>query len=139
MIVGWANNILFKNVHTYVLYIEFQDSSWSHSGSVTDFQIIFYFSLNILYDCGKKCKQDRKNKYWSNKVTRHQYLEITNINTQLTWFQIYLYVVQGKRNLWECVFKKIKIFTFCLNLIEEKETNAKIEGLIKLLLTLFTI
>ena len=87
----------------------------------------------------KNANQTEKNRYWSNKVTRHQYLEITNINTQLTWFQIYLYVVQEERNLWEYVFEKIKIFTFCLNLIEEKETNAKIEGFIKLLLTLFTI
>lgn len=36
-------------------------------------------------------------------------------------------------------FKKIKIFTFCLNLIEEKETNAKIERLTEPLLTLVTI
>lgn len=36
-------------------------------------------------------------------------------------------------------FEKIKIFTFCLNLIEEQETNAKIERLIELLLTLVTI
>lgn len=87
----------------------------------------------------KNANQTEKNKYWSNKVTRHQYLEIMNINTQLTWFQVYLYVVQGERNLWEYVFEKIKIFTFCLNLIEEEEIKAKIEGLIKLLLTLFTI
>ena len=43
----------------------------------------------------KNANQTEKNKYWSNKVTRHQYLEIMNINTQLTWFQVYLYVVQG--------------------------------------------
>ena len=48
-------------------------------------------------------------------------------------------MVQGERNLREYVFEKIKIFTFCLNLIEEEEIKAKIEGLIKLLLTLFTI